>query len=168
MVSKISPVSVSLCGFWRWGWMEPHPLRGESGSEVPKENGAQWMTTIGAWRQQLWYADSWSVELPLMLPERLILDQGLAPFGFSIFTAMGQSQCSRSVVIPTIKTILLKAFPMTGMEQSAQVSPVCSKEWIPSRKIFIIFLGIAWEYGSAAFVLHSWVKTPVTQWFLEC
>ena len=44
-----------------------------------------------SWRRQLWCADSWSVELPLMLPEELILDLGLAPFGFIILTAMGKS-----------------------------------------------------------------------------
>ena len=75
-----------------------------------------------------------------MLPEELILDQGLAPFGFSIFTAMGQSQCSRSVVILLLKTILLKAFPMTGMlEQSAQVSTVWSLRVFLAGKLSVLF-----------------------------
>ena len=62
-----------------------------------------------------------------MLPEGLILDQGLAPFGSSIFTAMGQNLLSWSVVILLLKTTFLRAYPMTGMlDQSAQVSPVWS------------------------------------------
>lgn len=77
-----------------------------------------------------------------MLPEGLIWDQGLAPFGFSIFTAMGQSHCPLSVVILLLKTIVLRAFPMTGMlEQCAQVSPVRSGREFPAGKASISF----WE-----------------------
>ena len=62
-----------------------------------------------------------------MLPEGLILDQGLSPFGFSILIAKGQSQCSQTALILFLKTIVLRAFPMTRMlEQSAQVSPAQS------------------------------------------
>ena len=62
-----------------------------------------------------------------MLQRGLILDQGLAPFGFLIFIAKVQSQLSRSVVILLLKIIALRAIPVTRMrEQSAQVSPVWS------------------------------------------
>ena len=77
-----------------------------------------------------------------MLPEELILDQGLAPFGFSIFTAMGQNLLSWSVVILLLKTTFLRAYPMTGMlEQSAQVSPVCSRSGSSAGKSSLSF----WE-----------------------
>ena len=130
-------VSYNLCSvlsflqLWSWGWrMEPIAVR-EEWKWSTKENGAQWMTKIGAWRKQLWCADSWGVELPLMLLEGFILDQGLAPFGFSIFTAKGQSQCSQPVLILFLKTIVLRSFPMTRMlEQSAHVSPAWS--WMVS------------------------------------
>ena len=62
-----------------------------------------------------------------MLQKGLNLDQGLDPFGFIIFTAKGQSQLSVSVVILLLKTMVLRAIPMTRMlEQSAQVSVVWS------------------------------------------
>ena len=57
-----------------------------------------------------------------MLPKGLNLDQELDPFGFSIFTTKGQSQLSLSVLILLLKTIILRAIPMTRMlGQSAQV-----------------------------------------------
>ena len=75
-----------------------------------------------------------------MLPEGLILDQGLAPFGFIILTAMGYSQCSRPVLILFLKSITLRAFLMTRMqEQSAQVSPVWSGRGSPSEKALVSF-----------------------------
>ena len=75
-----------------------------------------------------------------MLLEGLILDQGLAPFGFVTLTAMGSSQCSQRVPILFLKTITLRAFLMTRMqEQSAQVSPVWSARGSPSEKALVSF-----------------------------
>ena len=75
-----------------------------------------------------------------MLPEELILDQGLAPFGFSIFTAMGQNLLSWSVVILLLKTTFLRAYPMTGMlEQSAQVRLVRSGRGYLAGKASVSF-----------------------------
>ena len=68
-----------------------------------------------------------------MLPKGLNLDQELDPFGFSIFTTKGQRQLSLSVLILLLKTIILRAIPITRMlEQSAQVSLVLSGNWVPA------------------------------------
>ena len=75
-----------------------------------------------------------------MLLEGLILDQGLAPFGFILLTAKGKSQCSQCAVILLLKTIILRAFPMTRMlEQSAQVSLVWSGRASPVGKALVSF-----------------------------
>ena len=79
-----------------------------------------------------------------MLPKGLNLDWELDPFGFIIFTAKGQSQLSVSVVILLLKTMVLRAIPMTRMlEQSAQVSVVWSGDgggWVgPMRKVSVLF-----------------------------
>ena len=138
--SLLCLVPVSVLQPWRWGWwVEPTAVRGEWKWST-KENGTQWMITTGTWRRQLWCADSWGVELPLMLPEGLILDQGLAPLGFSIFTAKEQSQSSQPVLILFSKTIVLRAFPMTRMwEQCAHVSPVWSGRGSPTGKALVSF-----------------------------
>ena len=49
------------------------------------------MFSTGFWMMQIHCADAWNVELPLVLPEGLILDQDLALFGISVFLATGQS-----------------------------------------------------------------------------
>ena len=73
-----------------------------------------------------------------MLPKELTLDQQLAPFGFLLFTAEGQSQLSWSVVILLLKTIALRAFPMIRMlEQSAQVRLVWSGRGSPAEKALV-------------------------------
>ena len=133
-------VSVSLLQIWSWGWrMEVTAVRGEWKWNT-KENGAQCVISSGAWKRQLWCADSWGVELLLMLPKELTLDQQLAPFGLNIFTAVGQSQLSQSVLILLLKTIVLRAFPMIRMlEQSAQVSPVWSGRGFPAGKASVSF-----------------------------
>lgn len=78
-----------------------------------------------------------------MLPKGLNLDQELDPFGFIIFTAKGQSQLSASAVILLLKTMVLRAIPMTRMlEQSAQVSVIWSVDgWGvgPIRKVSVLF-----------------------------
>ena len=72
------------------------------------------MITTGPWRRQLWCADSWGVELPLVFLEGLILDQDLAPFSFCIHVK-GWSQLSVTVGILILKTIVMIAIPTTGM-----------------------------------------------------
>ena len=122
---RLKDGATAVRGEWKWS---------------TKENGAQWMTRIEAWKRQLWCAENWSVELPLMLPEGLILDQGFAPFGFTTFTAMGQNHHSWSVVILLLKTIVLRAFPIKGMpKQSAQVRPVWSGRGCPAGKVSMSF-----------------------------
>ena len=75
-----------------------------------------------------------------MLQKGLNLDQELDPFGFIIFTAKGQSQLSQSVVILLLKTIVLRAIPMTRMlEQSAQVSTVWSLRVFLAGKLSVLF-----------------------------
>ena len=76
-----------------------------------------------------------------MLQKGLNLDQELDPFGFIIFTAKGQSQLSQSVVILLLKTIVLRAIPMTRMlEQSAQVSAIWSKRESLAGEASVSFL----------------------------
>ena len=131
--SLLCPMSVSVLQLWSWGWrMDPTAVMGEWKWST-KENGEQWMIWIGAWRRQLWCADTWGVGLLLMLPNGLNLDQEMDPFGFIIFTAKGQSQLSQSVVI-LLKTIVPRVIPMTMMlEHPAQVSAVwlADPEWNP-------------------------------------
>lgn len=82
------------------------------------------MITSGAGKRQL-CADGWGVELLLMLPKDLILDQQLAPFGFLLFPAQGQSQLSSSVGILTVKDYRPQGYSHDhDAEQFAQVSPV--------------------------------------------
>ena len=90
-----------------------------------------------------------------MLPERLILDQGLAPFGFILLTAKGKSHCSQCAGILLLKTIVLRAFPMTRMlEQSAQVSLVWSGRASPVGKALGLIPRVAMRLWITAFRMY--------------
>ena len=165
--SLLSPVSVFILQLWSWAWrMEPTPVRGDWKWSI-KENGAQWMITTGAWRRQLWCADRWGVEVLLVLPKGLNLDQELDLFGFIILTAKGRSQLSPNVVILLWKTNDLRAIPMARMlEQSAQVKSCLVQKGIPNRRSFSLIPRITMRIWITA-LEHSWVKIPLSQWCLQ-
>ena len=108
----------------------------------------------GVCREQPWCADSWNVELLLMLPRRLILDKGMVPSGCMLYVK-GQSQLSLTVGILILQTTGLKAFPMIGMlEQSAQVRPVWSGRGSPAGKASVSFPEKLWINEITAFRIH--------------
>lgn len=108
-------VSVSLLQLWSWDWrMGATTARGEWKWNT-KENGAQWMITYGAWRLHMWCADSWDVEMLLMLPEGPTLDQGMGLFGLHMLFVKGQNQLSMTVFILFFKTTRSNASPIVGM-----------------------------------------------------
>ncbi|OWK03617.1 hypothetical protein Celaphus_00013952 [Cervus elaphus hippelaphus] len=77
-----------------------------------------------------WKRNTWNVDLLLMLPEGLILDHDLVPFGISIISATLQRQNylwrSINVFDLILKTIMTPSLMTRMLEQSAQ--------GIPSRK----------------------------------
>ena len=107
--------------------MDATAVRG-GGKGSTKEYGLPYILSTGSWRLQKWCAKSWDVDLLLMLPEGLILDQGLVLFGFSLFTATIPSQIHLSVLmvvfISTLKTIIVPFLTTRMLEQSAQDSCV--------------------------------------------
>ena len=163
----LCPVSVSLLQFWSWDWsMEITAVRGEWKWNI-KENGAQWMIWTGTWMRRMWCADSWGVELLLMLPQGLNLGWELDPFGLIIFTARDQSQLSLSVVILLLKTIVLRAFPTRRMlGQSAHISSVRAGRGFLAGQLPVLFPEYLWAHGSHPLEC-TWVNIQLTQWFLE-
>lgn len=68
----------------------------------------------------------------------LILDQQLAPFGFTMFYVGEQNQLSLNVNILVLETLVRMVSFMTGMlEQSAQVSPAWSGWGSPAAKALV-------------------------------
>ena len=90
-----------------------------------------------------------------MLPEGLILDQGLVLFGFSLFTATIPSQIHLSVLmvvfISTLKTIIIPFLTTRMLEQSAQVRPVWSGRGSPAGKASVSFPEKLWINEITAF-----------------
>ena len=78
-----------------------------------------------------------------MLPEGLILDHDLAPFGISIISATLQRQNylwrSINVFNLILKTIMIPSLMTRMLEQSAQVRFVCLGKGSPAGKTSVSF-----------------------------